>query len=167
MLAEGPTTASNIAHNHERWQQTRLALARFDPRDTVLVTEADWAGPFRTAGYLLPEFRTYAMYGRDGEEPRWSYSAYGGDSDYALPHPAGTSRLQLPLGTENVLVLDDETAQRAATQPLERIPLGDLGSLYRLPAGPGEIRALDITDGKLVPVYDGKAGTPSTNSQGR
>jgi hypothetical protein len=168
VLADGPTTASNIAHNHEHWQQMRLTLARFDPGRTVLVTDASWVGPFRLAGYLLPEFRSYALLDRDGEQMRWVYSAYRGESDYALPYPAGTLRLQLPLGTENVLVLDDKTAQRAATeQPLERIPLGGRGTIYRLPTARGEIRALDITDGKLVPVYDGKAGTSETNGQRR
>ncbi|HET9493748.1 MAG TPA: glycosyltransferase family 39 protein [Chloroflexia bacterium] len=168
--AEGPTTASNISHNHDRWQHTRAALARFDPANTVLVMEANWAGPFRLAGYLLPEFRSYALYEREekGEEARWAYSAHGGRSDYALPHPAGTPRLQLPPGTENVLVLDQETAQRTAVeQPLERIPLDGQGALYRLNGGPGEIRALDIREGRLVPVYEGEAGNPATNYQGR
>jgi hypothetical protein len=170
VLAEGPTTASNIAHNHERWQHTRAALARFDPASTVLVMEARWIGSFRAAGYLLPEYRSYGVYERErtGEQARWAYSAYGGVSDYALPHPAGTLRLQLPLGTENVLVLDEETAQRTVLeQPLERIPLAGQGALCRLSTGGGAIRALDITDGKLVPVYDGKAGAPATNQQGR
>jgi hypothetical protein len=170
VLAEGPTTASNIEHNHRRWQQTRAALARFDPASTVLVMGARWDEPFRLAGYLLPEYHAYALYEREekGEAARWAYSAYGGRSDYALPHPEGTQRLQLPVGTENVLVLDEKTAQRVAGErPLERIPLDGQGALYRLPSGPGEIRALDITEGRLVPVYEGKAGAPATNQQGR
>ena len=76
--------------------------------------------------------------------------------------------LQLPPGTEYVLLLDDETARRAAVeQALERIPLGSQGAIYRLPTTQGEIRALDIASGMLVPAYDGKAGTPAANTQGR
>ena len=168
VLAEGPTTASNIAHNDERWQQTRLVLARFDPARTVLVMGAKWIGPFRLAGYLLPEYRSYALLQRDGEEARWAYSAYRGNSDYALPYPVGTKHLQLPLGTEYVLLLDDDTARRAAVeQALERIPLGSQGAIYRLPATQGQIRALDLAGGMLVPVFDSKSGTPAANTQGR
>jgi hypothetical protein len=168
VLAEGPTTASNIAHNHERVQQTRLALSRFDPASTVLVMGAEWVGPFRAAGYLLPEFHSYALLEREDEEARWAYSADDGKSDYSLPYPAGTKHLRLPSGIENVLVLDDETAQRAVVrQPLERIPLGALGTIYRLPAARGEIRALDIVDGKVVPAYDDKASAPATSGQRR
>jgi hypothetical protein len=167
VLAEGPTTASNIAHNHERWQQTRLALARFDPARTVLVMGAEWVGPFRQAGYSLPEYRSYALLEREGEAARWAYSAYGGKSDYALPYPEGTKHLQLPPGTECVLILDDETAQRVvAGQPLERISVGGHGSIYSLLTTRGEIRAMDLMDGKLVPVYE-EAGTPATTGQRR
>jgi hypothetical protein len=168
-LAEGPTTAANIAHNHERWQQTRSVLARFDPHDTVLVMGASWDGPFRLAGYLLPEYHSYALLDREGERVRWAYSAYGGRSDYALPYPVSATRLQLPPGTNNVLVLDDETAQRAAAQlPLERIPLGGQGALYRLPTGLGEtIGALDIRDGILVPAYGDAASAGTADDHGR
>ena len=52
-------------------------------------------------------------------------------------------------------------------QPLERIPVGRPGTLYRLPDGPGTIRALDLLEGKLVPVYDEMAGTPQVANGGR
>jgi hypothetical protein len=67
------------------------------------------------------------------------------------------------------LVLDDETAQRAAAQlPLERIPLGGQGALYRLPTGLGEtIGALDIRDGILVPAYGDAASAGTVDDHGR
>ena len=117
LTAQGPTTASNIAQNEARWKATRAALASMDPASTVLVISIDWDGPFRVAGYLLPQFHSYAAgKGPDEKTLGWLYSAYGGQSTYALPHPPPASYLPLPPGTRTIISLDAEMAESLSEQ---------------------------------------------------
>ncbi|HYP40582.1 MAG TPA: glycosyltransferase family 39 protein, partial [Chloroflexia bacterium] len=111
VVGEGPVTASNIVRNDERWHTLRAALGEMDPRSTALVMSMEWAGPFRLAGYLLPDFQSFALGEDEQDKLGWLYSAYGGRSNYALPHPSAAPQLDLSEGTRTVVVLDEDTAR--------------------------------------------------------
>lgn len=155
LLAQGPTTASNIAGNEKHWSEVRSVLKDVDPAYTVLITSMEWAGPFRHAGYLLPEYHTYAYgdekvtKGRSG----WLYSAYGGVSTYALPRPVPQDYLALPEGTRAVVALDEGMGRMLSGEKgLRRVSLGDGSALYMLDSSPGMIKGLVISDKRLQPV---------------
>jgi hypothetical protein len=157
IFALGPTTAHAIRSNDARWAATEAGLQRFDPGSTALVMKVSWDGPFRHAGYLLPEYRSYAigtaqpgMEGRKG----WLYSAYGGESTYALPHPRPSAVLGLQPGTRNVIALDEETADMIEPEngPVP-VSLADGSTLYLLASPEREMRELRIEENRLRVVY--------------
>ncbi len=154
VLAEGPVTASNIRHNDAHWSAVKSALLNFDPADTALVMRSNWDGPFRATGYLLPGFHAYATGEGSNGAFGWLYSAYGGQSTYALPHPIATRYLTLPPSTHVLVVLDEDTAKRLYDmRGVERIPLGD-GSTFWVVRSPGaEIEGIDIERDELRPDY--------------
>jgi len=128
----------------------RETVSRMDATSTVLITDIDWNNPFRSVGYILPSYHVYA-YGPDEEEKSgWLYSAYGGQSTYALPHPAAEPRLALPPSTRNVVALDDETAEMmGGEKSLKAVSLADGSTLYMLELSGSQIRELVIEDGKI------------------
>jgi hypothetical protein len=156
LLAQGPTTAANIAANDRRWSEIRSILTGADPAHTTLITNMEWDGPFRHAGYLLPDFHTYA-YGDEKvtkSKSGWLYSAYGGVSTYALPRPAPQDYLALPQGTRLVVALDEETGEMLSGENgLRRVSLSDGSALYMLDSSPGTIKGLAIDGKRLQPVY--------------
>jgi hypothetical protein len=154
VFAQGPTTGPGIARNDEHWKAFSAVLASTDAGETVLVADTQWAGSFRAAGYLLPEFRTYGV-GESRNEPLgWRYSAYGGRSDYALPWPSAQLSLKLPEGTRNVVVLDEELAQKFVPQEsLRRVALSGGPSLYML-AARRDIEGLVVDGGTISAVYE-------------
>jgi hypothetical protein len=116
----------------------------------------EWDGPFRHAGYLLPEYHTYAY--RDEKvtkgERGWLYSAYGGVSLYALPRPVPQDYLALPQGTRVVVALDEATGEMLSGENgLRRVSLSDGSALYMLDSSPGTITGLAINGKRLQPVY--------------
>ncbi len=154
VLAEGPVTASNIRYNDAHWSAVKSALLNFDPADTALVMRSNWDGPFRAMGYLLPRFHAYAT-GEGGDGAfGWLYSAYGGQSTYALPHPIAKSHLSLSPSTHTLVVLDEDTAKRLYDmRDVEYVPLSD-GSTFWVVRSPGaEIEGIDIERDKLRPDY--------------
>jgi hypothetical protein len=157
LFALGPTTAHAIRSNHARWTATEATLARFDPGSTALVMQVDWDGPFRHAGYLLPEFRSYAIgTAQPGTEGRkgWLYSAYRGDSTYVLPHPWPSTVLGLQPGTRNVMALDEETADMIGPEySLMPVSLADGSTLYLLASPERDIRELRIEENRIKVVY--------------
>lgn len=157
LFAQGPTTASNIAANNNHWSEVRGALAALEPTRTVLIANTEWKGPFRLAGYLLPEFRAYA-YGDErltGSERGWLYSAYARSSDYSLPYPDPQSSLQLPEGTHVVVALDEESGTMISGEKgARRVSLGDGSALYILDSGPAPIKSLIIQGPTIRPIYE-------------
>jgi hypothetical protein len=156
LLAKGPTTASNIAGNETHWSEVRSVLAGTDPTNTVLIANVEWDGPFRHAGYLLPEYHAYAYGDEKVTKSRsgWLYSAYGGVSTYALPRPVPQDYLALPQGTRLVVVLDEKTGQMLSGEKgLRRVSLSDGSALYMLDSSPGTIKGLVINGKRLQPVY--------------
>jgi len=110
----------------------------------------EWDGPFRAAGYLLPQYRSYGVDTNDAGDLGWLYSAYHGKSDYSLPTPQGQANLQLPPNTRKIVALDAITAKRLApTGTLDCIQLSDGSTLYILSLDDGQssgqaISSLDI-----------------------
>jgi hypothetical protein len=150
ILASGPVTASNIADNDAHARAMREAVSRMDATSTVLVTSVDWSNPFRLMGYILPGYHVYAYGPDEKKKSGWLYSAYGGRSTYALPHPTAESRLGLPPGTRNVVALDDETAEMmGGEKSLKAVSLADGSTLYMLDLGGSLIQALVIEEGKI------------------
>jgi hypothetical protein len=156
-FGHGPVTASSIAANDEHWKAVKAWLAGHDPQSTALVTTLEWGGPFRLAGYLLPQFHSYAAGERRNDNTYgWRYSAYGGRSDYALPNPPASPYLPLPEGTRTVVALDEEIAARIDPRAnLQRVSLADGSALYIL-SGPGDIGGLNIERGRIAPIYKGE-----------
>jgi hypothetical protein len=133
LLAQGPTTASNIEENDAHWKAVTNALNGMDPSKTALVMSVEWYGPFRLAGYLLPKFHSYAAMEREDAPKGWVYSAYQGQSSYALPQPLAQFHIDLPSGIRSVVALDEPTAALIAGQSgLRRVALADDSSLYVL-----------------------------------
>jgi hypothetical protein len=154
IFGEGPVTASSITRNDERWHTLRAALGEMDPRSTALVMSVEWAGPFRMAGYLLPNFHSFALGEDEQHKLGWLYSAHGGRSDYALPHPPAALRLDLPGGTRTVVVLDEGTARRLAGESgLRRVSLADGSSLYVLSRERAVIESLAVEGEAIRAVF--------------
>jgi hypothetical protein len=152
ILGEGPVTASSITRNDSRWHALRAALGEMDPRSTALVMSVDWAGPFRLAGYLLPDFQSFALGENEQHELGWLYVAYGGFSNYRLPNPPATPRLDLLPEMRTVVVLDDDTARRlAGERDLKRVSLPDGSSLYVLSREGAVIESLAV-EGEVIRV---------------
>jgi hypothetical protein len=155
LLGQGPITAAAIAGNDAHWKALRAELDGSDAAGTALVMTHKWDGPFRMAGYLLPEYHSYSA----GESKRdgsygWRYSAYGGRSDYALPNPSARPYVALPEGTRRVVALDEEIARRIKSrEQLRHVPLAGGASLYVLDSAGSNFRGLAIDDGTLTPVY--------------
>jgi hypothetical protein len=141
LLARGPVTAHSIWAHEARWQSLREALGNMDPERIVLIMQVDWESPFRLAGYLLPEYHSYAIGSASpGDEgPKgWLYSAFDGHSDYSLPHPQPETTLNLPPHTRRVVALDDETANmlsRSNGLTSESLPDGTRLHMLALPEG--------------------------------
>jgi hypothetical protein len=149
LFAPGPATAPQIAGMDRRWHDIRAALARMDPASTALITGYRWHSSFRHAGYLLPQYHSYALDQEGDRLTGWNYSAYGGASTYALPKPTPRSYLQLPPGTRTIVALDEEAGQGLAGHPgLQRVSLGDGSTLYVLQS-PGEIQGLTVENGTI------------------
>jgi hypothetical protein len=125
-----------------------------DPESTVLIMQVDWESPFRLAGYLLPQYHSYATGSAnpDDEGPKgWLYSAFDGRSDYSLPHPEPQLALTLPSNTRRVIALDDETANmlgRSNMLTSETLPDGT--RLRMLEASQGTIGTLVIQGGEIL-----------------
>jgi len=170
LLAQGPTTASNIVGNERHWSEMRSALKDVDPAHTALITNMEWDGPFRHAGYLLPEYHTFA-YGDEKVtkgKSGWLYSAYGGVSTYALPRPVPQNYLALPEGTWAVVALDEETGgMLSGEKGLRRVSLGDGSALYMLDSSPGTIKGLAINGKRLQAVYGEGEGLLNVNKENR
>ncbi|HYO50813.1 MAG TPA: glycosyltransferase family 39 protein [Chloroflexia bacterium] len=163
ILSEGPVTASSIARNDEHWHTLRTTLGNMDPRRTALVMSVEWAGPFRLAGYLLPDFQSFALGEDEQDKLGWLYSAHGGRSNYALPHPPATPQLDLPEGTRTIVVLDDDTARRLAGESdLKRVSLADGSPLYVLSREGAVIRSL-VVQGEAIRAVYGEAITDDTD----
>jgi hypothetical protein len=146
LLAPGPITASVVEGNDAHWRAVQTALRGDDPASTVLVMGIEWDGPFRAAGYLLPQYRSYGVDTNDQGDLGWLYSAYRGKSDYSLPTPEGQPSLQLPPNTRKMVALDPISAQRfAPTGTLDCIKLSDGSTLYTITPDDGRaIVSLDI-----------------------
>jgi hypothetical protein len=150
LLAQGPITLSDIDRNDAHWRELRANLRSMDPKSTALVMSVEWAGPFRLAGYLLPDFHAYAARVAPGQPTGWLYSAHGGRSTYALPHPTPQPYLSLPEGTTRVVGLDDATgAMLAREKGLRRVSLQDGSTLYILDSAPMVIEGLTIQEGTI------------------
>lgn len=155
LFAPGPATAPQIAKMDRRWHDIRATLARLDPSSTALITGYRWSGSFRHAGYLLPQYHSYALDQKGDSLTGWNYSAYGGASTYALPKPKPQPYLRLPPGTRTIVALDEEAGEGLAGQPgLQRVSLGDGSTLYVLQA-PGEIEGLTVENG-IIRVDDAR-----------
>ena len=153
LFAPGPTTAPQIASIDQRWHDIRQALAPMDPARTVLVMGSRWHNSFRHAGYLLPQYRSYALDQKKDVLTGWNYSAYGGESTYALPKPEPQSYLQLPPGTRTIVALDENVGEALAAQPgLDRVSLGEDATLYVLHSPVG-IQGLRVENGTISPVH--------------
>ena len=149
-LAQGPITASNIVNNDAHARAMRDGVSRMDATSTVVVTSVKWDNPFRLVGYILPSYHVYA-YGPDQQDTMgWLYSAYGGRSSYALPHPTAEPRLALPPDTRNVVALDGETAEMmGGEKSLKAVSLADGSPLYMLELGGSLVHELVIEEGKI------------------
>ncbi|MDQ3927980.1 MAG: glycosyltransferase family 39 protein [Chloroflexota bacterium] len=153
LLAPGPTTAPQIASVDRRWHDTREALARMDPASTALVTGSNWHSAFRHAGYLLPQYHTYALDQKHNRLNGWNYSAYAGKSSYALPRPVPQAYLQLPPGTRTIVALDEDVGRSMpAREGLQRVLLDGGATLYVL-RSPREIAGLRVENGTITAVY--------------
>jgi hypothetical protein len=154
MLSEGPVTASSIIRNDERWHALRVALGEMDPRSTALVMSVEWAGPFRLAGYLLPNFQSFAL-GEDEEDKLgWLYVAYGGFSNYSLPTPPAPPQLDLLPEIRTIAVLDEDTARRLAGESdLRRVSLADGSTLYMLSREGAVIESLAVEGEAIRAVF--------------
>lgn len=149
LFAPGPATAPQIDKMDQRWHDIRAALARMDPSSTALITGYRWYNSFRHAGYLLPQYHSYALDQKGDTLTGWNYSAYAGASTYALPKPTPQPYLQLPPGTRTLVALDEDAGQGLAGQPgLQRVSLGDGSTLYVLQA-PDEIQGLTVENGTI------------------
>jgi hypothetical protein len=149
LFAPGPTTAPQIAGMDQRWHDIRRTVARLDPASTALIMGSDWHSSFRHAGYLLPQYHSYALASNDGRLNGWNYSAYGGQSNYALPKPVPQPYLQLPPGTHTIVALDEDVGDGLAAQPgLQRVSLGDGSTLYVLQS-PAELQGLKVENDEI------------------
>ena len=161
LVAQGPTTASNISANDRYWAAVRTVLGDADPAQTVLIAGVAWDGPFRHAGYLLPAYHTYAYGDEKATKGKsgWLYSAYGGQSTYALPRPAPQDYLALPDGTSVVIGLDAASGgMLSGENGARRVSLSDGSTLYMLDSSPGTMKGLIISGRRLQPVYGEKEG---------
>jgi hypothetical protein len=151
-------TASAIKRNDSYWHALRSELSSYNPDSTVLVTSLVWGGPFRQAGYLLPQYRTFGIDFNQEDTLKWLYSAENGVSDYALPMPAGRDRVDLPPNTRTLLVLDSLTESRFAPEGvLYCVSLPDGSTLYAIQVPdsyhrPQAIYSLLIAGDKIAPV---------------
>ena len=159
MFAQGPTTATNIAQNDAHWRAVRLMLSHEDPTSTALLANESWGASFRTAGYLLPAFHTYAAGEGTGDAYGWLYSAYGGRSDYRLPRPPAQPELDLPPGTHKVIALDQEVAEKFGKgQEPRPVTLADGSTVYISQSEGSDIAALVLRQDRLWAVYNQAAG---------
>lgn len=148
------TTASAIEANSRHWKELPAALSAMDPAHTVLVMSLGWYGPFRHAGYLLPQYHAYAGSEQPDEAYGWLYSAYAGHSTYSLPEPPATRTLELPPHTEWVVALDKDTGDRLASENgFSSVSLGDGSTLYVLHAPGTEIAELQAEGTQIRAVY--------------
>lgn len=148
------TTASAIDTNDRHWKQVAAALQAFDPQRTALIMSLGWYGPFRHAGYLLPQYRSYAGSEEPDKTYGWLYSAYAGQSSYSLPEPPASRLLKLPPRTEWAVALDQDTGERLAGEKgLSSVSLADGSTLYVLRTPGNEITALRADGEKIEPIY--------------
>lgn len=155
VLAPGTISVRAIVQNDDQWHAIEAALAGMDPAHTALIMNSGWAGPFRHAGYLLPQYHSYALDEQAGLAPGWSYLAYGGASTYSLPRPIPQAYLLLPLGVTRVVALDADTGailQAGGDLSLSRVSLAGGSALYILSTSNGTIAGLNFAAGKIVPV---------------
>lgn len=149
LFAPGPTTAPHIASVDQRWRDIRQTLAQMDPASTVLIMGSSWHSSFRHAGYLLPQYHSYALDQKHDRLNGWNYSAYGGNSNYALPKPVPQPHLQLPPGTRAIVALDEDVGEAlAAESSLQRVSLRGGSTLYVL-RSPREIEVLRLENGMI------------------
>ncbi len=159
VLAQGPVTAANIAENNNHWEAVKSGLASLPAREgkVALMMGVEWAGPFREAGYLLPNYHSYALgYGWNGEFGAL-FTAYEGQSSYGLPYPIAKTYLPLPSGTRTILALDDATARMiAGEEGVRAVSLADGSSLYLLHSDRSDIAGLVIKPDQLEAVYSSR-----------
>ncbi|MDQ3930087.1 MAG: DUF2723 domain-containing protein [Chloroflexota bacterium] len=152
LFAPEPTTAPQIAAMDQRWHDIKQTLTQMDPASTALIMGSSWHSSFRHAGYLLPQYHSYALDQKGNRLNGWNYSAYGGESTYALPKPEPQPYLQLPPGTYTIVALDKDVGEGLAAQPgLQRVSLGDDTALYVLHS-PVSIDGLRVENGTITPV---------------
>lgn len=159
LLAQGPVTAANITGNNNHWEAVKSGLASFPAREgnIALVMGVQWAGPFREAGYLLPNYYSYALgYGRNGQFGAL-FTAYEGQSSYGLPYPVAKTYLPLPSGTRTIVALDDATAGMITGEGgVRAVSLADGSSLYLLHSDKADIEGLIIKPDQLDAVYSSR-----------
>ncbi len=152
-FAPGPTTAPQITGMDQRWHDIRQTVATMDPASTALVMGSNWHSSFRHAGYLLPRYHSYALDQKNDRLNGWNYSAYGGESTYALPKPVPQPYLQLPPGTRTIVALDEQVGEAMTAQPgLRRVSLGGGTTLYVLHSLV-EIDELRVENGTITVVH--------------
>ncbi|HEX8231157.1 MAG TPA: glycosyltransferase family 39 protein [Chloroflexia bacterium] len=153
LFAPGPATAPQIAHVDRRWHDIRQTAASMDPSSTALIMGSSWHSSFRHAGYLLPQYHSYALDQKDDRLNGWNYSGYGGESTYVLPKPVPQSYLQLPPGTRTIVALDEQVGEAMSAQPgLQRVSLGGDTTLYVLHSQV-DIEGLRVENEAISPVY--------------
>ena len=153
LLARGPVTAGGIWAQEAHWRSLRGTLGQMDPGSTIFVMQVKWESPFRLAGYLLPQYHSYAIGGAEAgdEGPKgWLYSAFEGRSTYSLPRPQPEPTLTLPPNTRRVVALDEETAEMMrGANLLTHVSLADGTTLYILGASQAEMGKLVVEEGKI------------------
>jgi hypothetical protein len=118
-----------------RWERILALTDRFQPDDTIVLTEFFASGSFRHASYYLPEYVTYCV-GADEEVGvyGWVFKTQHRAPCYNLSHIELHDAIPLPLGVQYVLVLDRAIAA-AADISVEEIPLTAHRSAYVLDLG--------------------------------
>jgi hypothetical protein len=153
LFVPGPTTAPQIAGMDQRWHDIRRTMATMDPASTALITGSSWHSSFRHAGYLLPQYHAYGLDQKNDTLNGWNYSAYGGESTYALPKPVPQPYLQLPPGTRTIVALDKQVGEALAAQPgLQRVSLSGDTTLYVL-RSQVDIQGLRVENEIISPVH--------------
>jgi hypothetical protein len=124
-----------------------------DPASTALVMGSNWHSSFRHAGYLLPQYHSYALDQKNDRLNGWNYSAYLGESTYALPKPVPQPYLQLPPGTHTIVALDQQVGEAMTSQPgLRSVSLGGDTTLYVLHSQV-DIQGLRVENETISPVH--------------
>ncbi|HLT20490.1 MAG TPA: glycosyltransferase family 39 protein [Thermomicrobiales bacterium] len=107
----------DLPDNDRHWQRLESTIRNYPADATVVLTTIGGprvSGSFRHLTYLLPEYRVYGL-GRDLNNGYFGplFSAYEGESDYAIPGMrTAATRLELPPNTRYLVIPDAEIASR-------------------------------------------------------